>query len=113
MQETWVQSLSWEDALEKGVANLNSGSPRDGGPEGLWVTKPTVLLLLSSECALGPCRRVYGHGSPGHGILRGNTGVGCPALLQGSFLTQGSDPRLLSSALADGFFTTGATWEAY
>ena len=22
MQETWVQSLGWEDSLEKGVANL-------------------------------------------------------------------------------------------
>ena len=42
-----------------------------------------------------------------------NTGVGCHALLQGIFLTQGSNPRLLTSpALAGMFFTTSATWEA-
>ena len=34
-----------------------------------------------------------------------NTGVGCHALLQGIFETQGSNPSLLSPALADGFFT--------
>ena len=35
---------------------------------------------------------------------------GCRALLHGMFLTQGSNPRLFSlSALAGGFFPTGAT----
>ena len=38
-----------------------------------------------------------------------NTGVGCHALLQGIFPTQRLNPRLMSPALADGFF---ATWEA-
>ena len=43
-----------------------------------------------------------------------DTGVGCLALLQGIFLTQGSNPCLLClPALADGFFTTSTTWEAY
>ena len=37
--------------------------------------------------------------------------MGCHALLQGIFLTQGSNPCLLSPALAGGFFTTSATWE--
>ena len=37
-----------------------------------------------------------------------NTGVGCQALLQGIFLTRIS----VSLALAGGFFTTSATWEA-
>ena len=42
-----------------------------------------------------------------------NTGVGCYALLQGIFLTQGLNPRLLLLlALAGRFFTTSATWEA-
>ena len=42
-----------------------------------------------------------------------NTGVGCHALLQGIFLTQGLNPPLfVSPALAGGFFTTRATWEA-
>ena len=37
------------------------------------------------------------------------TGVGCHALLQGIFLTQGSNPwSLASPALAGGFFTTSA-----
>ena len=49
-----------------------------------------------------------------------NTGVSCHAILQGIFLTHfrdlpdaGSSLRLLSTALADGFFTTSATWEAH
>ena len=42
-----------------------------------------------------------------------NIGVGCPALLQGIFLTQGSNLHPLTSpALTDGFFTTSTTWEA-
>ena len=41
-----------------------------------------------------------------------NTGVGCHALLQGNFLTQGLNLRLLMSpALAGGFFTTNTSWE--
>ena len=35
--------------------------------------------------------------------------MGCHALLQGIFPTQGSN----LPALAGGFFTTGATWEAH
>jgi len=42
-----------------------------------------------------------------------NTGVGCHALLQGIFLTQGSKPCLVSPALAGRFFTTRTTWEAH
>ena len=40
-----------------------------------------------------------------------NPGVGCHALLQGIYLTQGLNPCLMSPALAGGFFTTSATWE--
>ena len=47
-------------------------------------------------------------GSPGK-----NAGVGCCALLQGIFLTQGANPCLKSPALACGFFTTSTTWEAH
>ena len=41
-----------------------------------------------------------------------NTGVGCHALLQGIFLTQGSYPHLLwcLPALAGRFFTTSTIW---
>ena len=46
-------------------------------------------------------------------VLSKNTGVGCHFLLQGFFLTQGSNPCLLASfALAGIFLTTSATWEA-
>ena len=50
-----------------------------------------------------------------HGDSPGkNTGVGCHFLLQGIFPTQGLIPSLLMSpALAGGFFTTSATWEAH
>ena len=42
-----------------------------------------------------------------------NTGVGCHALLQGIFPTQGLNPHLLYlPALAGWFFTTSSTWEA-
>ena len=42
-----------------------------------------------------------------------NTEVGCHALLQGLFPTQGSNPCLVPSpALAVRFFTTSTTWEA-
>ena len=42
-----------------------------------------------------------------------NSGVGCHAVLQEIFPTQGSNPYLLTfPALAGGFFTTSATWEA-
>ena len=41
-----------------------------------------------------------------------NTGVGCHSLFQGIFPTQGLNLSLLSPALAGGFFTTSATYEA-
>ena len=41
-----------------------------------------------------------------------NTGMCCHFLLQGIFLTQGSNPSLASAACAGWFFTTSATWEA-
>ena len=40
-----------------------------------------------------------------------NTGVGCHSVLQGIFLTQGSNMHLASPALVGGFFTTSATCE--
>ena len=41
-----------------------------------------------------------------------NTGVVCRTPLQGIFLIQGSNPCLMSPALAHQFLTTGAPWEA-
>ena len=42
-----------------------------------------------------------------------NTGVGCHALLQGIFPTQGLNPHPMSLTLAGRFFTTSTTWEAH
>ena len=70
--------------------------------------KPLQLCLtLCDPMDYGPPgSSVYGD-SPGK-----NTGVGCHTLHQGIFLTQGSKLRLMSPALAGGFYTTNATWEA-
>ena len=38
--------------------------------------------------------------------------MGCCALLQGLFPTQGLNPRLLCLLHSGGFFTTSITWEA-
>ena len=49
-----------------------------------------------------------------HGDSAGkNTGVGCHALLQGIFPTQGSNPCLMSLALTSGFFMTGTLYAEY
>ena len=69
---------------------------------------PLCLMLFDSMDGSPPGSLVHGIDSPGE-----NTAVGCHALFQGIFLTQGWNPCLLmSSALAGGFFTTSATWEA-
>ena len=68
MQETQVQSLGGEDILEKGIASHSSILAMD---RGAW--QATV-----------------------HGIFQARTlGVGCHSLLQGIFLTQGSNQGLL------------------
>ena len=47
------------------------------------------------------------------GFSRKNTGVGCHSLLQGIFLIQRSNSRVLAApVLAGRFFTASATWEA-
>ena len=58
---------------------------------------------------LYPTRLLCPWDSPGR-----NTGVGCHFLLQGIFLTQGSNPppSHMSPALTGGFFTTSIPWEA-
>ena len=55
------------------------------------------------------CQAPLSMDSPGK-----NTGVGCHALLQGIFPTQGLNLYLFSSpVLAGRFFTTSTTWEAW
>ena len=55
---------------------------------------------------LQPARLLYPWDSQGR-----NTGEGCHALFQGIFPAQGSNPHLMSPALAGEFFTTSTTWE--
>ena len=53
-------------------------------------------------------------GSSVHGDSPGkNTGVGCYALLQRIFPTQGLKLHVYVSCIGNGFFTTSATWEAW
>ena len=63
-----------------------------------------VWLCNPMDCSTPGCP----WNSPGR-----NAGVGCHALLQGIFPTQGSNLRLLSSTLAVGFSIHSATWEAH
>ena len=45
MQETWVQSLSWEDPLEKGKAMMNVLSSNR-------VKKQNIKLLTLNDCTI-------------------------------------------------------------
>ena len=56
-------------------------------------------------CGLQPTRLLCPWDSPGK-----DTEVDCHALLHGIFLTQVSNPRLMSPAMASGFFTISDTW---
>ena len=51
-------------------------------------------------------------GSLSMGFSRQEYFSGLPCPPPGDLPDQGLNPRLLSPALADGFFTTSATWEA-
>ena len=72
-----------------------------------------VLCLVTQSCLTLCDPMDYSlPGSSVHGDSPGqNTGMGCQALLQGIFPTQGSNPCLMSPALSGRFFTS-ATWEA-
>ena len=73
---------------------------------GWMITKS--LQLRPTLCDPVDCSLLWPWDSPSK-----NTGVGGHFLLQGIFLTQGSNPHLyVSPALADGFLTTSVTWEA-
>ena len=57
---------------------------------------------------LYPTRLLCPWDSPGK-----NAGMGCHALLQGTLPTQGSNPSLMSPALASGFFTLVSPGKLY
>ena len=86
--------------------------------EGKLSVHKTVFCTLHSkllQSCLTLCNPLD-HSPPGssiHGILQARIMEwGCLAHLQGIFPTQGSNPHPLCLALAGGFFTTSATWEA-
>ena len=70
-----------------------------------------IISVMSDSLqpyGLSPTRLLCLWDSPGK-----NNGVRCHALLQGIFLTQGSNPCLfMSTALSGRFFTTSTSWEA-
>ena len=77
MKETWVQSLGWEDPLEKGKAAAAAAKSLQSYP---------TLLDPIDGCPPG---------SPVHGVLWVRTEVGGHFLLQDIFLIQGLNPGLL------------------
>ena len=79
---------------------------------GSHLSEPCVQSVVSNSLRLHGlmlARLLYPWDSPGR-----DTGVGCRALLQGIYPTQGSYLCLLPlPALAGAFVTTSATWEAH
>ena len=115
-RETRVQSLGWEDLLEKEMATHSSilawkipwteepGSPR--GRKELDTTEWLHFTILKVVCVLS-CSVVSNSSQP-HGLQPSrllhpwdfpgkSTGVGCHFLLQRIFPTQGSNRGLLHS----------------
>ena len=79
----------------------------------LYVVKVKVLVAQSCQTLATPWTIAHQLLCAWDSLGK-NTGVGCHALLQGIFLTQGSNLHLMSLALANGFFiTTTATREAH
>ena len=88
-------------------------SPTEAGTGFLSCTHACSVASGMSDCVqpyglLLPTRLLCPWDSPGK-----NTGVGCHALLQGIFPTQGSNPNLLHLLhWQAGFIPLSATWEA-
>ena len=88
---------------------LEAGGPLHTPQRTLYVCACEVTAVISDflqRSWLQPAWLLCPWDSPGK-----HTGVGCHALLQGIFLTQGSNPCLMSPALAGMFFTTSTIWE--
>ena len=77
----------------------------------MYIYSHVYVLSCFSHVQLFVTLWTVAHQAPMPMVFSGNnTGVGCSALLQGIFLTQGSNPHLLTSlVLVGGFFTTGDT----
>ena len=89
MRDTWVQSLGWEDPLEKGKATHSS------------ILASRISWTASFQASLS------------RGFSRQNYWSRLPFLPPGDLPNPESEPlSLVSPALAGGFFTTSAAWEA-
>ena len=95
MQETWFQSLGWEDPLKKGMAIHSSilawripwtEEPGGHSPRGCKQSDTTEM----TECVLTVARQAPLWDFPGR-----NNRVDYHFLVQGIFLAQGSNPGLL------------------
>ena len=110
MQETWVQFLDWENLLEKKNGNPLQysclGNPRDRGAwwAPVYGAHPQTQVLAAAAVLVASLMSGFLHFPCGLQLVRllcpwnslGNsTRVGCHSLLQGIFLTQGSNPCLL------------------
>ena len=103
-------SLSFHTTVITTTAEVRDGTRNTSLKEAFSLPAMTVHAVAQScltLCDPMDCS------PPGSAVRRDrkNTGVGCHDLLQGIFLTQGLNPNL-SPALAGGFFTISATWEA-
>ena len=94
------KNVIWGKSLQqRGLGKLDMSVQAE-----LLQSCPTLL----QRYGLYPTRLLCPWDSPGK-----HTGVGCHALLQGIFPTQGSNPHLMSPALASGFFMTRDTWKSW
>ena len=91
MWENWVQSLGWEDLLEKGMATDSSILTwRIPWTERKSKWSHSVMSHSLRPCGLQPTRLLCPWDFPGK-----NTGMGSHFLLQGIFQTQGLNSSLL------------------
>ena len=88
--------ITWEAQDEKLQLSHSTCEYRHANPFS-WVQLFATLWTIAYQAALSM------------GFSRKNTKVDCNALLQEIFPTQGSNPCLMSPALASRFFTTSAT----
>ena len=104
-------------SLRSGLSvNLNGASTLETVQHSLWHHQRLCYVRVCSVCPLWSALQPHGL-QPARflcpwGFLGHSTGMGCHSLLQGTLPIQGLNLSHLSPALAGGFFTKGATWEA-
>ena len=107
------ESLSFHTTVSTTTAEVRDGTRDTSSPlKEAFSLPPAMTVCAVAQSCLTLCDPMD-YSPPGSSVHRDhkNTGVGCHDLLQGIFLTQGLNPHL-SPALAGGFFTISASWEA-